>query len=275
MSTVKDRGRRSAPRTVGPLGQSHRKAPPCSITDEANHNGLALEIFPTALGWMAVFGVDGAVQHLTFGHESPAEAWSALAERVGVEALAQARTHTPASKSRTNGTSHAHTGDWMQPLVRRLQLFAAGAAEDFSDVNIDLGPQTAFQKSVVDFCRAIPVGKTMTYSELADAAGSPRAARAVGNCMAHNPLPLIVPCHRVVAASGASGGYSAGEGIRMKLRLLEMEALHGKHKPKAADERKSVATLKMPPPESRFAAMLQKSTLPKSLPGFFPRRSAK
>lgn len=257
------------------MGHTHRNAPPCSTTDEANTSGPALEIFPSALGWMAVFGVDGAVQHLTFGHESPAEAWSALAERVGVEALTQARAHGPMNKKGTNGTSHAHAGDWMQPLVRRLQLFAAGAAEDFSDVNIDLGPQTPFQKNVVDFCRAIPAGKTLTYSELAEAAGSPRAARAVGNCMAHNPLPLIVPCHRVVAASGTPGGYSAGEGIRMKLRLLEMEALHGNRRSEPSAERKSAATLKMPPPESRPADVLRKGTLPKSLTRFFPRRSAK
>jgi O-6-methylguanine DNA methyltransferase len=224
---------------------------------------------------MAVFGVDGAVQQLTFGHESPAEAWSALADRVGVEALAQARAHGPKNGKYTNGTSASHSGDWMQPLVRRLQLFAAGAAEDFSDVPIDLGPQTKFQQRVVDFCRAIPTGKTMTYSELAEAAGSPRAARAVGNCMAHNPLPLIVPCHRVVAASGGTGGYSAGEGIRMKLRLLEMEALHGKPKPAHASDRKPAQTLKMSPPVSRHDDVLPKGTLPKSLTRFFPRRSAK
>jgi methylated-DNA-[protein]-cysteine S-methyltransferase len=225
---------------------------------------------------MAVFGVDGAVQHLTFGHESPAEAWSALAERVGVEALAQARAHGPNKNgTHTNGASAAHTGDWMQPLVRRLQLFAAGAAEDFSDVNIDVGAQTPFQQRVVDFCRAIPAGKTLTYSELAEAAGSPRAARAVGNCMAHNPLPLIVPCHRVVAASGGAGGYSAGEGIRMKLRLLEMEALHGKHHSPPAKGPKPAATLKMPPPGSRHDEALRKGTLHKSLTRFFPRRSAK
>jgi O-6-methylguanine DNA methyltransferase len=256
------------------MGQTHRIAPPCSITDEANTNGPALEIFPSALGWMAVFGVDGAVQHLTFGHDSPAEAWSALADHVGVDALTQARAHG----GQTNGHMNhgpANHGDWMQPLVRRLQLFAAGAAEDFRDVKIDLGPQTPFQQQVIDFCRAIPAGQTRTYSELAEAAGSPRAARAVGNCMAHNALPLIVPCHRVVAAGGTPGGYSAGEGIRMKLRLLEMEALHGNRKPGPSAERKPAAALKMTVPASHPAEVLPKGTLPKSLTRFFPRRSAK
>jgi methylated-DNA-[protein]-cysteine S-methyltransferase len=245
------------------MGQMPRNAPPCSITDDAKITGPALEIFPSALGWMGVFGVDGAIKHLTFGHESPAEAWSSLAENVGVEPLTQARAKTPAINS-----------NWMQSLVRRLQLFAAGAAEDFSDVQIDLGPQTEFQQRVVDFCRAIPAGQTRTYTELAEAAGSPRAARAVGNCMAHNPLPLIVPCHRVVAAGGATGGYSAGEGIRMKLRLLEMEALHGNRKSASAAERKPAAALKMAHPASH-PAVLPKDTLPKSLTRFFPRRSAK
>lgn len=113
---------------------------------------------------------------------------------------------------------------WCPDLVRRIQAYAAGGVDDFSDVQIDAGPQTAFQRRVVDRCRKIRFGQTMTYGQLARAAGSPAAARAVGNVMATNRTPLVVPCHRVVASSGGLGGYSAAGGTRTKLRMLEMEA---------------------------------------------------
>ena len=73
-------------------------------------------------------------------------------------------------------------------------------------------------------CRLIPYGQVLTYGELAERAGSPRAARAVGNVMRTNRFPLIVPCHRVVGAAGALGGYSAPTGLKMKRRLLRLEA---------------------------------------------------
>ena len=114
-------------------------------------------------------------------------------------------------------------GDWA-PLIDRLQRYAEGAVDDFLDVELDPSGQTRFQRRVVELCRRIPYGSSVTYGELAEQAGSPRAARAVGNCMRTNAVPLIVPCHRVVGAGGSMRGYSAGEGIRMKLRLLEMEA---------------------------------------------------
>ena len=73
-------------------------------------------------------------------------------------------------------------------------------------------------------CRRIPYGRTMSYAELAAKAGSPNAARAVGNCMAGNRIPLIVPCHRVVCSDGRLGSYSAPGGTRMKRRLLDLES---------------------------------------------------
>jgi methylated-DNA-[protein]-cysteine S-methyltransferase len=97
--------------------------------------------------------------------------------------------------------------------------------DDFRDVLIDPGPQTEFQRLVVDHCRQIPPGATLTYGELAARAGRPRSARAIGNCMAANRIPLIVPCHRVVGADGGLRGYSANGGLRLKQRLLDLESL--------------------------------------------------
>jgi len=82
---------------------------------------------------------------------------------------------------------------------------------------------TDFQRRVWRAARTIPWGQTRTYGELAAMAGSPRAARAVGQCMASNPVPLIVPCHRVIRCGGALGGFSAVGGQALKRRLLEWE----------------------------------------------------
>lgn len=107
--------------------------------------------------------------------------------------------------------------------VRRLKNYAAGQKVDFCDLELDDSSYTPFQQRVVAGCRSIPRGKTISYRELAEIAGSPNAARAVGNVMATNRLPLIVPCHRVVGTAGSLGGYSASSGLTMKTRLLKLE----------------------------------------------------
>lgn len=161
-------------------------------------------VFPTALGWMAL-AVDGQrVCRLSFGNATPQKA---LADMSGESLLAHS----------------GEPGDFCE-LVTRLQRYAEGAVDDFLDVELQTTDQTPFQRRVVELCRQIPFGSSLTYGELAQRAGHPRAARAVGNCMRTNLVPLIVPCHRVVGSGGSMRGYSAGEGIRMKLRLLEMEA---------------------------------------------------
>jgi methylated-DNA-[protein]-cysteine S-methyltransferase len=119
-------------------------------------------------------------------------------------------------------------------LIERLQEFATGHPVDFSDVPIDVDALAPFQKEVVRQCRAIPYGQTRSYGEVAALAGSPRAARAVGTAMAHTSFGLIVPCHRVINASGSPGSYGTPEGTRTKRKLLELEqrglATYGKPK---------------------------------------------
>ncbi|HVX60927.1 MAG TPA: methylated-DNA--[protein]-cysteine S-methyltransferase [Pirellulales bacterium] len=168
-----------------------------------------LAVFPSALGWMAAQGCGATLKQLVFGHETPE---SALRQLDGARALS------------------VRVGSWNPRLVKRLQAYAEGAKDDFLDVELDLGRQTPFQRAVVESCRRIGFGRVMTYGELAQSAGYPRAARAVGNVMRTNRIPLIVPCHRVVGSGGAAGGYSAGEGVRMKLRLLELETVPKKSK---------------------------------------------
>ena len=86
---------------------------------------------------------------------------------------------------------------------------------------VDLSSRKGFQREVLDAVMAIPRGEVRTYAELASSLGRPKAARAVGNAVAHNPIPLLVPCHRVVSSSGGVGGYVYGSAF--KLRLLQKE----------------------------------------------------
>lgn len=160
-------------------------------------------VFPTELGWMSLAADEQFVYRLSFGHPTPSEALADICDGAIYDA--------------------DQPGE-LADLVERLKRYAAGGEDDFLDVGVYLGGATTFQRRVVDLCRRIPFGSSLTYGELAQRAGHPRAARAVGNCMRTNRVPLIVPCHRVVGAGGAMRGYSAGEGIRMKLRLLEMES---------------------------------------------------
>jgi len=82
---------------------------------------------------------------------------------------------------------------------------------------------TPFQRAVLLACAKIPCGQVRTYSQIARAIGKPKAARAVGNALAANPLPPLIPCHRVIRADGKPGGYSGRGGARMKAKLLKKE----------------------------------------------------
>jgi methylated-DNA-[protein]-cysteine S-methyltransferase len=108
-------------------------------------------------------------------------------------------------------------------LAERLRSYFAGDPKTFDDVEIDLGWCTAFQRAVTAALRGIPGGETVTYGELAALAGYPNAQRAAGTFCARNRFPILVPCHRVVAADGI-GSYGS-LGIEYKRRLLELE--HG------------------------------------------------
>lgn len=90
-------------------------------------------------------------------------------------------------------------------------------------VEIDWGDISGFRRRVLEACRRIPHGATASYADLAKAAGSPGAARAVGSAMASNPLPLIVPCHRVLRSDGSLGGFSSPLGPSQKERMLKLE----------------------------------------------------
>lgn len=113
---------------------------------------------------------------------------------------------------------------WVQDAVQRLQTLLANGQGDLSPIPIDLSRMTPFFRQVYEAARNIPPGQTSTYGALAKVVGSPGAARAVGQAMGRNPLPLIIPCHRVMAAGGKPGGFTAFGGLTTKQHLLAIEA---------------------------------------------------
>jgi methylated-DNA-[protein]-cysteine S-methyltransferase len=113
--------------------------------------------------------------------------------------------------------------DLLPVVARQIRDYFAGRLDRF-EAKVDLGSRSAFQKRILQACRQIPAGSVVTYGELARRAGHCGAARAVGRAMATNPVPLVIPCHRVVAADGRLCGFSAAGGLALKRRLLEHEA---------------------------------------------------
>jgi len=109
--------------------------------------------------------------------------------------------------------------------VDLLSALLAGDDVELTDVQLDLDGIPDFDRRVYAAARALPRGITATYGELARRVGVPGAAQAVGQAMGHNRFPLVVPCHRVVAAGGGNGGFSAPGGVDTKLRLLALESV--------------------------------------------------
>ena len=163
---------------------------------------LRYGVFPVEMGWVGVLASPDGVRRLSLSQESPADAIESLGT-LGIEG-------TPAPEEGT-----------FPDLERRLERYFRG--EDIPlDDSLDL-MGTAFQKRAWEAARSIPRGETRSYGWVARSIGSPCAARAVGQAMRANPVPIIVPCHRVVGSNGAMRGYGGPEGVDMKLKLLTME----------------------------------------------------
>ncbi len=115
---------------------------------------------------------------------------------------------------------------FMPDLQRRIIAYYEGQTVDFrADPPVNLGRISPFGRKVLRACRLIGFGETSTYSELAARVGSPKAARAVGGVMARNPIPLIIPCHRVLRADGSLAGFSASGGTTTKQKMLHHERM--------------------------------------------------
>jgi methylated-DNA-[protein]-cysteine S-methyltransferase len=112
----------------------------------------------------------------------------------------------------------------VQEPLRQLAAYLAGNLREFS-LPLDLSRMTAFQKQVLQLTSQIPYAQTSTYKQIAIQAGKPNAARAVGRVEATNPIPLVIPCHRVLGSDGSLHGYGGPGGIKLKAWLIELEQL--------------------------------------------------
>lgn len=111
-----------------------------------------------------------------------------------------------------------------QDLIQDLIDYATGMQIDFSQVEVCFDEPTPFRRRIWEACQQIPYGQLVTYGQLAKQAGRPGAARAVGSAMSNNQIPIIIPCHRVIAAGNKIGGFTNPQGVRFKQRLLQLEA---------------------------------------------------
>ena len=162
------------------------------------------DVFETPLGWMGALASGKGLRRTTLPQASPDRCVSLLGGEIERAAFSPERF-----------------GD----LKGKLALYFQGAPVTFRDETIDVEEAPPFLRAAWKACRSIPRGKTHSYKWLADQAGSPQAARAAGQSMARNPLPIIIPCHRVIASDGGLGGFGKGSArLELKQRLLDMEA---------------------------------------------------
>jgi methylated-DNA-[protein]-cysteine S-methyltransferase len=111
----------------------------------------------------------------------------------------------------------------IQHAIDEITRLLRGESSDLSFVDLDVDRVPPFERQVYELARRIPPGETLTYGQLATRLGDPLLARDVGQALARNPFPIVVPCHRVVAAGGKLGGFSARGGVATKQRLLAIE----------------------------------------------------
>jgi len=154
-------------------------------------------------------------------------AWTESADGTAVVALALPEAACELTERRLAGVSGSRKPDAPPPqvaqIIERLCKHLEGSAQDFRDVPLDLEGADPFARQVYAAAREIPAGETRSYGEIAKSIGQPAAAQEVGKALARNPIALIIPCHRVLAAGGKPGGFSAHGGLSTKARLLALE----------------------------------------------------
>ena len=123
----------------------------------------------------------------------------------------------------------------VKSVIERIVQLLAGTPDDLSDIPLDLEGAPAFNRGVYDIARSIPPGKTMTYGDIAKRLGGVELSRDVGQALGRNPCPIVVPCHRVLAAGNKPGGFSARGGVETKLKMLAIEGAVVNHTPSLFD----------------------------------------
>jgi methylated-DNA-[protein]-cysteine S-methyltransferase len=123
----------------------------------------------------------------------------------------------------------------VQAAIDGMIALLAGAPTDLTDVPLDLAGVPDFNRKVYGIARTVPPGRTVTYGDIAKRLGGVELSRDVGQALGQNPCPIVVPCHRVLAAGGKPGGFSANGGVVTKLKLLAIEGAYVNHTPSLFD----------------------------------------
>lgn len=168
--------------------------------------------FPTAIGTMAVAWREGEIVGVFLPESSEKTLLSQVRKRVRASRLSFS-TELPA---------------FVGHLAAQLRSHLRGEAQEFDLSHLATPERGPFTRKVYECSRGIPSGTVLTYKELAEKAGSPKAFRAVGQAMASNPFPILIPCHRVIGSSRGAGGFSAHGGLATKARILEIESRQDK-----------------------------------------------
>ena len=138
-------------------------------------------------------------------------------------------------RQRRSNIGEAEPTAEVQHAIERIVELLAGKRDDLRDIALDLDGVPEFSRGVYDIARTIPPGKTMTYGDIAKKLGGVELARDVGQALGRNPCPIVVPCHRVLAAGNKPGGFSARGGVSTKLKMLAIEGAAVNHTPSLFD----------------------------------------
>ena len=165
---------------------------------------ISSEIFETELGWIAIAATERGIVRTSLPEPTPDTALEAISD------IANGTPNTP---------NHA-----LNEAKHLLTRYSEGEPVTLDTIPIDDSAWTPFTQRARAACRTIPRGEFRTYAWLAEqASGNPKSARAAGRAMATNPVPIIIPCHRVIGSSGKLHGFAGTIGLPLKARLLEME----------------------------------------------------
>ncbi|MEO6500604.1 MAG: methylated-DNA--[protein]-cysteine S-methyltransferase [Jatrophihabitantaceae bacterium] len=165
---------------------------------------VGFALFDTAIGCCALGWTEAGIVDVNLPESSPETTRRRIAGR-----LPAAREQQPPALVRQ--------------VIERITALFDGSADDLTDVELDLSGVGDFHRSVYEVTRGIRPGTTLSYGAIATELRLPGAARAVGRALGHNPCPIIVPCHRVLAADGSMHGFSANGGVATKRRMLQLE----------------------------------------------------
>lgn len=173
-------------------------------------------VFPTALGYVALAWSPRGLTRLALPEPDPSRC-----ERHAATWPEAQSTQAPGARDRLPDDAPA----FVREAIALACRYAEGETVDFTSLAIDLDGADAFDRAIYDAALKLRQGEITTYGELAGRAGFPGMARETGAALGRNPLPLVVPCHRIVAAGGRIGGFSAPGGARTKERLLAHEGV--------------------------------------------------